>query len=334
VMPVSQNAKPRLLIGLLKRGEIETALVFTRTKHRANRLAEKLEKAGVAVARIHGNRSQSQREMALADFKSGKLAVLVATDIASRGIDIEALPHVLNFDVPGQPEDYIHRVGRTARARLTGHAVTFAAPEESGELAAIERAVGKRLPRRRLEDFDYEAAPAERFEIPVGERIAAIRARKAEDRARSRAKAERRTTGQPGSGSGRPAAARDPQHRGPGGAPAGRRGAERGGVAARDDNRGNVAHGGEARGQGSRGGDDRGNVARIGRPEGDDARGNVAGHDEARGGNGLPATWGTVPAARRAPGGGPRRAGGPAAGRSRADGRRGPGGRSGPRRDR
>jgi ATP-dependent RNA helicase RhlE len=200
VMPVSQNAKPRLLIELLKRGEIETALVFTRTKHRANRLAEKLEKAGVAVARIHGNRSQSQREIALADFKAGKLAVLVATDIAARGIDIEALPHVLNFDVPGQPEDYIHRVGRTARAKQTGHAVTFVSPEESGELAAIERAVGKKLPRRRLEGFDYEAATGERFEIPVGERIAAIRARKAEERARAKAKAERKAANEGGGG--------------------------------------------------------------------------------------------------------------------------------------
>jgi len=195
ILPVPARLKPALLLEMLRRGEVETALVFTRTKHRANRLADYLAKSGVACDRIHGNRSQRQRESALAAFKDGKLAVLVATDIASRGIDVEALPHVINFDVPGQPEDYIHRVGRTARARSTGDALTFAAPEERRELAAIERAVGKSIPRRRLEDFDYDAQPEGRFEVPVGERIAAIRARKAEERARSRAKAERKAQG-------------------------------------------------------------------------------------------------------------------------------------------
>ena len=195
ILPVPGRLKPALLLEMLRRGEVETALVFTRTKHRANRLAEFLGKSGVACDRIHGNRSQRQRESALAAFKDGKLAVLVATDIASRGIDVEALPHVINFDVPGQPDDYIHRVGRTARACSTGDALTFAAPEERNELAAIERAVGKTIPRRRLDGFDYDARPEGRFEIPVGERIAAIRARKAEDRARSRAKAERSAQG-------------------------------------------------------------------------------------------------------------------------------------------
>jgi ATP-dependent RNA helicase RhlE len=102
---------------------------------------------------------------------------------------VTALPHVLNFDVPNQPDDYIHRVGRTARASMTGHAITFAAPEDGKELQAIERAVGKRLPRRQLAGFDY-AGPAPKLEIPIQERIAAIRARKAEERARARAKAE------------------------------------------------------------------------------------------------------------------------------------------------
>ncbi len=191
ILPVPARLKPMLLLEMLRRGEVETALVFTRTKHRANRLAEFLGKSGVSCDRIHGNRSQRQRETALADFKAGKLDVLVATDIASRGIDVEALPHVINFDVPAQPEDYVHRVGRTARASATGDALTFAAPEEQRELAAIERAVGRKIPRRRLEGFDYDAQPAGRFEVPVAERIAAIRARKAEDRARARAKAER-----------------------------------------------------------------------------------------------------------------------------------------------
>lgn len=190
--PVPEGLKPALLLELLQREEVGTALVFTRTKHRANRLTEHLAEAGISCERIHGNRRQLRREEALANFKSGRLRVLVATDIAARGIDIEALPHVVNFDVPVQPDDYIHRVGRTARVQATGDAFTFAAPDEERELAAIERAIGKKIPRRRLEGFDYNARPKGRLEIPIGERIAAIRARKAEERARSRAKAERR----------------------------------------------------------------------------------------------------------------------------------------------
>jgi ATP-dependent RNA helicase RhlE len=190
LMPVPERLKQVLLVELLRRGELETALVFTRTKHRANRLADFLDAAGVRCDRIHGNRSQGQREAALAAFKAGKLQVLVATDIAARGIDVAALPHVLNFDVPNQPDDYIHRVGRTARASFTGHAITFVAPEDAKELAAIERAVGKRLPRKQLEGFDYAAQGGGKLEIPIKERIAAIRARKAEERARARAKAD------------------------------------------------------------------------------------------------------------------------------------------------
>jgi ATP-dependent RNA helicase RhlE len=192
VLPVAENLKPQLLLELLRRDHVQTALVFTRTKHRANRLADYLVGAGVACDRIHGNRSQPQREKALSDFKNGRLRVLVATDIAARGIDVEALPHVVNFDVPVQAEDYIHRVGRTARAQMTGDALTFASPAERSELAAIERAVGHRINRRELDGFDYNAKPRERFEIPIGERIAQIRARKAEERARARVKAERK----------------------------------------------------------------------------------------------------------------------------------------------
>jgi ATP-dependent RNA helicase RhlE len=190
VYPVPQNLKSALLLELLRRGEIRDAIVFCRTKHRANRLAEYLTTHGIANAKIHGNRSQNQRTEALEGFKSGRYQALVATDIVARGIDVEALGHVVNFDVPAQPEDYIHRVGRTARAESTGDAFTFVAPEEAGELRAIERAIGKRLPQVVLPGFDYTHKPAERFEVPIGERIAAIRARKAEDRARAKAKAE------------------------------------------------------------------------------------------------------------------------------------------------
>ncbi len=111
ILPVPELLKAKLLQEMLNRGDVETALVFTRTKHRANRLFQKLERAGISCERIHGNRSQPQREAALAGFKTGRIKVLVATDIAARGIDVEALPHVINFDVPVAPEDYIHRVG-------------------------------------------------------------------------------------------------------------------------------------------------------------------------------------------------------------------------------
>jgi ATP-dependent RNA helicase RhlE len=201
VYPVSQEVKPVLLLELLRRNELKDVLVFTRTKHRANRLAELLQKAGVAVERLHGNRSQAQRTQALAGFKSGRYRVLVATDIAARGIDVEALSHVINFDVPAVPEDYIHRVGRTARAEATGDAFTFVAPEEENDLRAIERAISKRLPRITVPGFDYAQKTGERFEVPIGERIAQIRARKADDRARAKAKAERKGQGGGGGGS-------------------------------------------------------------------------------------------------------------------------------------
>jgi ATP-dependent RNA helicase RhlE len=197
VYPVPQDLKGPLLVELLGRGILKEALVFTRTKHRANRLADLLVRHRLNAARIHGNRSQAQRTEALAGFKSGKYRVLVATDIAARGIDVEALSHVVNFDVPAVPDDYIHRVGRTGRAELTGDAFTFVAPDEEGDLRAIERAIGKSLPRVTLSDFDYRARPQAKLEIPIAERIAAIRSRKAEERARARVKVQRRTGQQP-----------------------------------------------------------------------------------------------------------------------------------------
>ena len=191
VYPVAQELKSALFLALLQRGDMREALVFTRTKHRADRLAKYLARNGIAVDRIHGNRSQPQRTAALAGFKSGKYRVLVATDIAARGIDIVELGHVVNFDVPKVPEDYIHRVGRTARAEAVGDAFTFVAPDEEADLKRIERAVGKRLPRVVVPDFDYQAKPEGRLEVPIGERIAAIKSRKAEERARAAAKAAR-----------------------------------------------------------------------------------------------------------------------------------------------
>ncbi len=188
VYPVAQELKSALFVALLGRGDINQALVFTRTKHRANRLCEFLVKRGVSAERIHGNRSQAQRTAALAGFKDGKYRVLVATDIAARGIDVEALGHVVNFDVPQVPADYIHRIGRTGRADLTGDAFTLVAREEESELVQIEKVLGKRLPRITVPDFDYHAKPEGRLEIPLGERIAAIRARKSDERSRSQRK--------------------------------------------------------------------------------------------------------------------------------------------------
>src|SRR5512132_3550533 len=192
VYPVPQDLKFALLVTLLKRGDFKSVLTFTRTKHRANRLADQLTRQGVQCERIHGNRSQAQRTAALAGFKDGKFKVLVATDIAARGIDVEALSHVVNFDVPHVPEDYIHRVGRTARDELTGDAFTFVAPEEEADLRQIERAISKRLPRVTVPEFAYSTRPTERLEVPIAERIAAIRARKADERKRAKEKAERR----------------------------------------------------------------------------------------------------------------------------------------------
>lgn len=158
--PVPAALKPALLVELVRRGEIRSVIAFTRTKHRANRLADYLARNGVAADRIHGNRSQAQRTQALARFKGGLFPVLVATDIAARGIDIDALSHVVNFDVPASPEDYVHRVGRTARAEAKGDALIFVSPEEEGDVRGIERAIGRSLPRLTLPGFDYTQRPS------------------------------------------------------------------------------------------------------------------------------------------------------------------------------
>ena len=238
VYPVAQELKSALLLELLQRKVLKEVLVFTRTKHRANRLFQQLEKAGIVVDRIHGNRSQPQRTAALAGFKKGSIRVLVATDIAQRGIDVEALGHVVNFDVPAVAEDYIHRVGRTGRAEAMGEAFTFVAPDEENELRAIERAISKRLPRVTLPDFDYHAKPQGKLEIPLAERIAEIRARKAQDRERAKINAARKDAAarRPQGQAGRGGQGGHAGHGGPGGEGGGsrrRRGPRRPGGGAR-----------------------------------------------------------------------------------------------------
>ncbi|MEO6192804.1 MAG: DEAD/DEAH box helicase [Thermoanaerobaculia bacterium] len=197
IYPVRQDVKSALLLELLKGNTIENAIVFTRTKHRANRLHQYLERHGISADRVHGNRSQPQRTQALADFKSGRTRILVATDIAARGIDVEGLSHVVNFDVPNVPDDYIHRVGRTARAGATGMALTFVSPDEMNELRAIERAVAKVLPRKTLDGFDYQPKTAEKLEIPLAERLAAMRSQRSGERTRANANAQARNDRKP-----------------------------------------------------------------------------------------------------------------------------------------
>ncbi len=149
--------KPKLLMDLLDSQNIRTALVFTRTKHGANRLVKTLDKAQISAAAIHGNKSQTARQKALGEFKAGKLRVLVATDIAARGIDIDELTHVFNYDLPEVPETYIHRIGRTARAGLSGTAVAFCDIDEQSLLRDIEKLIGKRIPV--VNDHAYPTDP-------------------------------------------------------------------------------------------------------------------------------------------------------------------------------
>jgi ATP-dependent RNA helicase RhlE len=154
VHPVDAGRKAELLVHLVKEGNWFQVLVFTRTKHGANKLAARLEKSGVPALAIHGNKSQNARTRALADFKAAKLQVLVATDIAARGLDIEQLPHVVNFELPHVPEDYVHRIGRTGRAGATGEAVSLVSSEENGRLRDIERVIKRSLPRVIVPGFE------------------------------------------------------------------------------------------------------------------------------------------------------------------------------------
>jgi ATP-dependent RNA helicase RhlE len=153
VHPVDRERKRELLSRLIRSGRIDQALVFTRTKHGADRLAHQLGRDGIAAAAIHGNRSQSQRVRALSDFKAGRVAILVATDIAARGIDIDALPHVVNFELPMVPEDYVHRIGRTARAGMDGDAVSLVCVDESKLLWQIESLLRTKIPVEVVEGF-------------------------------------------------------------------------------------------------------------------------------------------------------------------------------------
>ncbi|WP_101675845.1 DEAD/DEAH box helicase [Alloalcanivorax mobilis] len=162
VVPVDKTRKPAVLTKLIEDEQWYQVLVFSRTKHGANRLAKQLQSAGIESAAIHGNKSQGARTRALSDFKSGSVRVLVATDIAARGLDIDQLPQVVNFDLPNVAEDYVHRIGRTGRAGASGQAVSLVSADESKQLADIERLIRKPLERRVLAGFE----PSEK--VPEG----------------------------------------------------------------------------------------------------------------------------------------------------------------------
>src|ERR1700681_1004034 len=167
---VLPHLKPALLLHLLADPEFDTVLVFTRTKHGADRIARRLESSGIKTGTIHSNRSQNQRLRALKDFKSGAVRVLVATDIAARGIDVDGISHVVNYDFPMHSEDYVYRIGRTGRAHAIGDAISFITAEDQGALRSLERFIGRGIVRRRAEGFDYEAAAPPREERGRGER--------------------------------------------------------------------------------------------------------------------------------------------------------------------
>src|SRR2546423_933261 len=156
--PVAREKKRELLAYLIQTRELRQVLVFTGTRIGANRLAHQLRRDHIHADAIHGDKSQGERLIALEDFKAGKTAVLVATDVASRGLDIEGLPQVINFDVPHSPEDYVHRIGRTGRAGLTGEAISLVAPEDMEMLGAIERLIKKRIERVLIPGFEPSGA--------------------------------------------------------------------------------------------------------------------------------------------------------------------------------
>jgi ATP-dependent RNA helicase RhlE len=158
---VPKHLKPALLVHLLQDPQMNMVLVFSRTKHGADKIARKLDQAGITSATLHSNRSQNQRLRALKAFKDGEVRVLVATDIAARGIDVDGISHVVNFDFPMHSEDYVHRIGRTGRAQAIGDAISFISSEDHGPLKSLERFIGRGITRKRAEGFDYNATSTE-----------------------------------------------------------------------------------------------------------------------------------------------------------------------------
>jgi ATP-dependent RNA helicase RhlE len=161
VYPVPRERKSSLLAQLLREDELDSVLVFTRTKHGADRVVRHLEREHISSTAMHADKTQPQRTRALEDFKTGKVRVLVATDIAQRGLDISGITHVINYDVPQQAEDYVHRIGRTGRAANEGDAFTFMAPDEIAMVKSIERVIGQPIPRISVPGFDFGTVAAD-----------------------------------------------------------------------------------------------------------------------------------------------------------------------------
>jgi ATP-dependent RNA helicase RhlE len=165
--PVPQHLKTALLLRLLKQTDTESVLVFTRTRHRAHRLARQIGAAGYKATSLHSDRTQGQRQAALNGFKDGTYQIMVATDIAARGLDVEHISHVINYDMPDTADAYIHRIGRTGRAERTGDAFTLVTPDDQDMIRALEKIMNKPLPRRTLDGFDYAAPAPERPPQPI-----------------------------------------------------------------------------------------------------------------------------------------------------------------------
>jgi ATP-dependent RNA helicase RhlE len=161
VYPVPRERKSALLIELLRNAQMDSVLIFTRTKHGADRVVRHLDRAGIAAIALHADKSQSQRTRALETFKSGEARILVATDIAQRGLDVSGISHVINYDVPQQPEDYVHRIGRTGRAAQTGDAFTFMSADEIAMVRTIERMLGQPIPRISVPGYDFGTVAAD-----------------------------------------------------------------------------------------------------------------------------------------------------------------------------
>jgi ATP-dependent RNA helicase RhlE len=159
LFPVPQHLKSALLLTLLRRTDTESVLIFTRTKHRAEKLTRQISLAGFRATSLHSNRTQGQRQTSLNGFKDGRFQIMVATDIAARGLDVEHISHVINFDMPDTADAYIHRIGRTGRMERTGDAFTLVTSEDGDLVRTLEKIMGKPLPRRTLDDFDYKAPP-------------------------------------------------------------------------------------------------------------------------------------------------------------------------------
>ncbi len=159
LFPVPQHLKAGLLLAILKQTDTASVLIFTRTRHRAHRLTQQIARAGYRVTSLHSDRTQGQRQAALTGFKNGTYQIMVATDIAARGLDVESISHVINFDMPDTADAYIHRIGRTGRAERTGDAFTLSTPDDGDLIRALEKILGAPLPRQTLPDFDYTAPP-------------------------------------------------------------------------------------------------------------------------------------------------------------------------------